>query len=101
MGRLFFGLLLASCGNPVENCDNFPASDCCSENGQCFEFYGSAFPFCSEPDDPNGGTCSECRNDDDCKKGHFCYVDGNNQGQCIDPDGCYEGTPWPRKTSCN
>lgn len=91
---------LVGCGNPVDTCDNFPRTDCCREHGDCFEFYGPEFPICSRPEQDGGGICSECARDFDCKASQVCQVDGGGWGQCIDPDACYEGTPWPDTTGC-
>jgi hypothetical protein len=96
-------LMVIGCGgNPVEDCDNFPRTDCCTENAQCADFYDDPlFSICSRPNQEDGGVCSECGRDADCKAGWSCQVDNNGFGQCIDPSACYTGTPWPGLTSCD
>lgn len=80
--RIGMFVVLVACGNPVETCDNFPRTDCCSTNEQCFEVYGVEYPFCNRPDHPDGGTCSVCQRDGDCDAGEECSVDGHGFGVC-------------------
>lgn len=88
---MLYGLwmLVAGCGNPVATCDHFPASDCCETNEQCFNYYGTEFAYCSKPNRPHGGVCSECAADRDCIGDAYCYLD-DAFGVCRDPDTCYE-----------
>lgn len=82
-----FGLLILIAGceapNPVIDCENFPASDCCENHSQCFEFYGKDLPWCVRPNRAHGGTCSECERDTDCERGSFCSIDGRGFGECV------------------
>lgn len=91
-------ITLAGCEqkNPVEDCEHFPRTDCCKLDSQCFDFYGAEFAFCSDANVAEGGICVQCEIEDDCKAGWLCL-----DNQCVDPDACYEGEPWPNKTSCN
>jgi hypothetical protein len=94
--QLLATLVLGGCGgNPVEDCPSFPRTDCCETHSQCFEFYGGDFPICTHPNQEDGGKCEECGKNTDCKAYEVCL-----DGQCIDPQGCYEGTPWPATTAC-
>lgn len=77
-----FAFVVVGCGETVENCPNFPRSDCCQTNAECFDFYGAQFSYCHLPDREHGGSCSECLRDKDCDDGETCWFDGNKAGHC-------------------
>lgn len=90
----------AGCGSPVERCDRFPDSDCCSSNVDCFDYYGPRFGYCNGAERDIGGTCGGCAVDLDCTGDERCtVVDPSGQTQCIDPDTCYDDAPFSF-TSC-
>ncbi len=93
-------VLLAGCTgvNPVEDCPFYPETDCCKNSSQCFEFYDE-FPYCNRPNQKNGGICAMCLEDADCKGNERCIEEDDGWAECIDPDLCYESTPFPW-TSC-
>lgn len=96
---MFAVLWLGGCGgNPVEDCKFFPETDCCELSSQCAEFYDDV-PYCSRPDRDRGGICSMCLRDDHCRNGEVCHEYSDGFRECIQPDDCYEGTPFTF-TSC-
>lgn len=83
--------------NRINNCDYFPASDCCETDAGCQEFYGGDYPFCVHAGrEPGGGICVECLSNLDCRGNELCIVIDlyTDATQCIDPDSCYEDTPF-------
>lgn len=86
---------VAGCGSPVERCNQFPDSDCCASNAECFDYYGADYAFCNRAERDIGGTCGACNVDGDCTGDARCAVVApSGQTQCIDPDSCYDGAPF-------
>ena len=81
----FMILFAAGCNSdPVADCDLSPRTDCCVNDRECLDFFGSEFPYCNEPG-RNTGTCSECITNADCVGSEFgptCVIDSDDVGLC-------------------
>lgn len=70
---LLITFLLACAGTPVERCD-VEDVDCCTDDAQCAEVYGDAFPYCVDPG-AKTGICAQCLTGDDCDVYEICADD--------------------------
>jgi len=75
------GLVMLSCGNPVERCQEAGLVDCCQEDDDCVKGVGPLFPYCFNPG-PQTGQCVECVFDSDCAGGQRCLEDDDFGPYC-------------------
>lgn len=66
---MFAAFLLLSC-SPIVDCPS-TEKDCCTNDAQCWRFYGDVAPYCHRPGQRTG-VCAECVGREDCRAGERC-----------------------------
>ena len=64
----------------LKTCDD-ATNDCCETNEQCYQYFGTEYPFCVD------AHCAECTSDEHCLDDEICLSDDDVGRFCGVSDG--------------